>query len=50
MSTAILQVLKSKERPLVSSIFFMCLPDKVCRPDKLTAALSIATKVLTLFQ
>ncbi|KAL3132395.1 hypothetical protein ABBQ32_008961 [Trebouxia sp. C0010 RCD-2024] len=24
-----LQVLKSKERPLVSSIFFMCLPDKV---------------------
>ena len=24
----IVQVLKSKERPLVSSIFFMCLPDK----------------------
>lgn len=24
-----LQVLKSKERPLVSSVFFMCLPDKV---------------------
>lgn len=23
------QVLKSKERPLVSSVFFMCLPDKV---------------------
>ena len=25
-----LQVLKSKDRPLVSSVFFMCLPDKVC--------------------
>lgn len=24
-----LQVLKSKDRPLVSSVFFMCLPDKV---------------------
>lgn len=27
-----LQVLKSKERPLVSSVFFMCLPDKVSLP------------------
>jgi phosphate acetyltransferase len=26
-----LQVLRTKDSPLVSSVFFMCLPDKVCR-------------------
>ena len=25
-----LQVLRTKDSPLVSSVFFMCLPDKVC--------------------
>lgn len=29
LDCCLMQVLKSKERPLVSSIFFMCLPDKV---------------------
>ena len=28
----LVQVLRSKESPLVSSVFFMCLPDKVKLP------------------
>lgn len=32
-----LQVLRTKDSPLVSSVFFMCLPDKVCIPQATTA-------------